>query len=217
MTGKKEQRPKLRMEAGPGVGAMVELRTGRCLIGRAEDCDLVVDDTKVSRRHAEISMEAQRWFLADLGSRNGTFLNGERVGGERKPLSTGDEIQLGAVAVLRFEDPATTVTDVPAVIRSQGVWLDAARQEVYVHYHRLEPPLQGKLFRLLDILTQHAGESTSKEQIVGYVWPEAAGSVTDQMLDTLVTRLRRRLAAVDPQHQYLVRQRGRGVTFVQRG
>jgi len=65
----------------------------RLVIGRSRDCDLVVEDQNVSRRHAELRREDRDWVLVDLGSTNGIKLNGRRV--ERSPLSSGDEITLG--------------------------------------------------------------------------------------------------------------------------
>jgi FHA domain-containing protein/uncharacterized protein DUF1707 len=63
------------------------------VIGRNPDCDLVVADPTVSRRHAELRREDGRWILADLGSSNGTRVNGWRV--RRATVGVGDELMLG--------------------------------------------------------------------------------------------------------------------------
>jgi hypothetical protein len=70
------------------------------VIGRSRECDLVLDDPNVSRRHAEIRREDGAWAIRDLGSTNGIKLNGRRSQGG--PLSPGDEITLG-VSRLTFE------------------------------------------------------------------------------------------------------------------
>jgi pSer/pThr/pTyr-binding forkhead associated (FHA) protein len=62
-------------------------------IGRQKECDLVITDSSASRRHAVIVEEQGRYFLEDLNSRNGTLLNGQKVG--RSTLKDGDEIQIG--------------------------------------------------------------------------------------------------------------------------
>ena len=62
-------------------------------LGRSLACDLVLTDTTVSRRHARLICRGGRWVLQDLGSRNGTKLNGRRVG--RCELRPGDELLLG--------------------------------------------------------------------------------------------------------------------------
>jgi hypothetical protein len=63
------------------------------VIGRARECDLVLDDPNVSRRHAELRREDGGWAVHDLGSTNGIKVNGRRSRGAR--LQPGDEIALG--------------------------------------------------------------------------------------------------------------------------
>jgi hypothetical protein len=70
------------------------------VIGRSRECDLVLDDPNVSRRHAELRREDEGWAVRDLGSTNGIKLNGRRSRGGR--LSPGDEITLG-LSRLTFE------------------------------------------------------------------------------------------------------------------
>lgn len=70
------------------------------VIGRSRECDLVLDDPNVSRRHAELRREDGGWVVQDLGSTNGIKLNGRRSRGG--PLSPGDEITLG-LSRLTFE------------------------------------------------------------------------------------------------------------------
>jgi pSer/pThr/pTyr-binding forkhead associated (FHA) protein len=69
------------------------------VLGRSRDCDIQLTDTNVSRRHAELRQEGASYWIVDLGSTNGTELNGRRV--ERARLSDGDRITLGATD-LRF-------------------------------------------------------------------------------------------------------------------
>ncbi len=64
-------------------------------LGR-EGCDVVIPDAQASRRHAEIVCEGGTWVLSDLGSTNGTFVNGYRVQGSRN-LQPGDKIRIGAI------------------------------------------------------------------------------------------------------------------------
>lgn len=75
--------------------------TGNCSLGRAVGNDVVLVDDRVSRRHATIHAQGeQEFWLVDLGSRNGTYLNGRRVS-QPTPLHEGDRIQLGPFS-LRF-------------------------------------------------------------------------------------------------------------------
>ena len=66
---------------------------GPVLIGRSRRCDFVVKDPSVSRRHALLIRGDEDWTLYDLGSTNGTRINGWRV--ERATLKAGDELELG--------------------------------------------------------------------------------------------------------------------------
>lgn len=92
-----DRRPTLRLEhdrPGGGVAAQV---TERALIGRARECDVVLDGDGVSRRHASIARVGGEWVLTDLGSSNGSFVNGARIG--RAVLAAGDRVRFGAVAL----------------------------------------------------------------------------------------------------------------------
>jgi len=66
----------------------------RALVGRAPNCDCVLAEDCVSRRHAHIWRDGDRWFIRDLGSRNGTRVNGMRVV-ERTEVRPGDRVWLG--------------------------------------------------------------------------------------------------------------------------
>lgn len=65
------------------------------VVGRRQDCDLCVPLMVISRRHCELNQDQNQLKLRDLGSRNGTFVNGRRV--EEIQLNPGDEIQVGPV------------------------------------------------------------------------------------------------------------------------
>ena len=95
----------------PGGGEIVLMRDGhpserfvvgggRLVIGRLAESDVVVADPGASRRHAEVAEERGRFILTDLGSTNGTLLNGRRVQGQQE-LSDGDQITIGRT-VLEF-------------------------------------------------------------------------------------------------------------------
>lgn len=84
-----------------GDGRRVELADAGARIGRLPDCDVVLSDGNVSRRHAEVLHLDGRWVVRDLGSTNGTRVNGVPVAGQRE-LQAGDELSLGN-SVMRFE------------------------------------------------------------------------------------------------------------------
>src|SRR3954454_8456289 len=71
------------------------------LIGRGPDSDFVIRDATVSRRHAAIHREGYDWFVEDLGSKNGTRVNGRPVS-RRAAIAPGDELAFGAASA-RFD------------------------------------------------------------------------------------------------------------------
>jgi hypothetical protein len=70
----------------------------KVVLGRSRECDVRVSDLNVSRRHAELRQDGDEYWIVDLGSMNGTLLNGRRV--ERERLSDGDRITLGSTDVV---------------------------------------------------------------------------------------------------------------------
>lgn len=82
------------------IGArVVPVTTTRVVLGRSRESDIQIDDTNVSRRHCEVVQEgAASWTVVDLGSTNGTELNGTLV--ERAPLSDGDRIAIGSTTIV---------------------------------------------------------------------------------------------------------------------
>ena len=65
------------------------------MLGRAPLNDIVVDEPGISRQHAGIRGDNEGYWIADLGSRNGSFVNGTKIGGEPRRLHNFDRIELG--------------------------------------------------------------------------------------------------------------------------
>ncbi len=95
-----------------------ELTRPELIIGRDPNVDLSIPSPAVSRRHARLTRKGEGYFLEDLGSSNGTFLNGERLL-ERHLLNAGDQIRLGQAITLTYEAPTefqqTAVSSAPAM------------------------------------------------------------------------------------------------------
>jgi len=82
-------------------GKRVAIGPHGAVIGRSRECDVVLADGNVSRRHAELRPAAGGWSITDLGSTNGVKVNGRPVHGAY-PVAPGDHIEVGTVDV-RFE------------------------------------------------------------------------------------------------------------------
>lgn len=203
------------LQRGSEAGMTWPLEHRMVTIGRSPDCDIVLDDRQVSRIHARVIWCEDHYEIEDLGSKNGTHLNGREVLG-RQPLRDGDEIQIALRYKLAFVDTGATAPlqfDRPT---ERGLRLDAATHQVYVNGRLLEPPLSVQQYRLLELLVTTAGV-VDRDEVARAVWPDAAlGGISEQSIDALVRRLRERLAELDPEHQYIVTMRGHGFRFENR-
>lgn len=102
------KRPCLVMIRGDFVGEVYELTDDVTMIGRSDDVDLTISDASISRRHAMLVNRVEGFFVSDLGSTNGTFLNKELVNTARG-LNEGDKLTLGLVTFkFTFQDEDDT-------------------------------------------------------------------------------------------------------------
>lgn len=86
---------------GPLVGKIHLLESGATSLGRANDVDIVINDTRISRHHISIHTHGNKVAIEDLGSTNGTYVNGHRIKGTA-PLNDGDKIQLSSNTIFKF-------------------------------------------------------------------------------------------------------------------
>jgi predicted component of type VI protein secretion system len=189
----REQREPARLvcTGGSTSGQAIPLLGSTTVLGRAATCQVVIEDDFASRRHAQITLRDDGYWLRDLDSKNGTLLDGQPLAGEVL-LEDGAVIQIGDTR-LRFHDPAATMTH-PAVKAAESpLAVDEATRQTWLRGQPLSPPLSTKQFDLLCYLWGRAGQAVSKDEIAAAVWPEAAGAVYDYQVDKMVSRLRDRL------------------------
>ena len=92
-------------------------------IGRHGDNEIILPDNQVSRHHAEIVMQGGRWLIADLGSANGTYVNGERLSGPHV-LNHGDLVRVGQTQ-FRVEIAAAIAAQDTLVEQARALMADA--------------------------------------------------------------------------------------------
>lgn len=208
-----QNRPLLVVYQGALAGTRWVMEGDVFTIGRAADCHLVIAERQISRYHTRIEHDKDGYLLRDLGSKNGTFINGERVRGQPCRLRDGDEIALATIVQMGFiAGDATLPLDENTPI-SGRLNVDEATRRVSFGRKELDPPLSPAQFTLLVLMIQSAGRVVTRQDVVSSVWPDAAGGVTDQAVDALIYRLRERLAEINPDHNYVVTVRGHGFRF----
>jgi DNA-binding response OmpR family regulator len=200
------------LREGQGMGTRWMIDHDNMIIGREEDCDIVLPSRQVSRSHARIRRSGGRHILEDLGSKNRTFVNGQELT-EPYTLQDGDEIQVALSFKLYFVDAGATA---PLFFgeRRAGLRLDKDAKSVWIKGGELDPPLSLAQYRLLELLYDNKGAVCSRDEVVEAVWPDAVEEgVSEQAIDALARRLRERLSELDPDHQYIVTVRGHGFRF----
>jgi len=90
------------MRSGPTPGASFTLEGDQLTVGRDATNEIVINDAEISRRHARLTFQGGKYVLEDLGSTNGTFVNGQRLAGPRV-LKAGEVVQFGEQIMLVFE------------------------------------------------------------------------------------------------------------------
>jgi DNA-binding response OmpR family regulator len=202
--------PMLLVKDGELVGKDWVLDGEVMVIGRGANCDIVLPERPVSRLHARIERRNQGYLLIDLGSKNGTHVNGKEVK-EPRLLQDGDEIQIAMCVKLTFIGAEATVPLSFEGVTGSAVRIDKGTRRVWVRGQELDPPLSPAQYRLLELLADADGQVVSRDDVVRTVWPDdVEEGVSEQAIDALVRRLRDRLTEVAPDHQYIVTVRGHG-------
>ncbi len=205
------QNPVLYIREGEQAGQSFTIDKDEFLIGRGSTCDLTLLERQVSRHHVQIlRTEQSRYEVRDLGSKNGTHVNGSQVQGSA-PLNDGDELQVAlAVKMVFIGTDATVPLSFDPPEPDKRLVLEEARRTVVINGTELSPPLSRAQFDLLKTLFDAEGSVVDRETIVGAVWPGTEGiGVSEQAIDALVRRLRDRLSEIDD-FNYIVTVRGHG-------
>lgn len=101
---------------GPRAGETFELKSQTVIIGRDSTADIIINDPEVSRNHCRLILD-RSYYLQDLGSTNGTFIDGQRLGGEPVRLANGQIIQLGSNVTLLHQEIETNNEIVSTMVK----------------------------------------------------------------------------------------------------
>jgi len=213
-----KEKPVLLVVEGPLRGQQWVMHDDQLLVGRGSECQMVISERAVSRQHVRIWRDDNMYFVEDMGSKNGTHINGALLTAPQA-LEDGDEIQVALAVKIKFIGSEATV---PLSFESApqhavgGLKLDPNTHDVWVNGNRLDPPLSLYQYRLLSALYDRHGGICARDEVVRIVWPEAEGEgVSEQAIDALVRRLRDRLTELDPSNQFVATVRGHGFRMMQ--
>jgi serine phosphatase RsbU (regulator of sigma subunit)/pSer/pThr/pTyr-binding forkhead associated (FHA) protein len=134
----------LRTENGPESGTRYPLENGQYVLGRHPDCDVVIDVGAVSRHHCKIYADRAEFFIEDLHSRNGTFVN-EKPVEARRQLVNGDRIRVCDVIFTFFAGATETASCTSDESSSRAVLVDDMEA------------LSSTIMSKLDVVTSRAG------------------------------------------------------------
>lgn len=157
----------------------------RLRVGRYEHLELVLNDPSISRRHAEVVVTDQGWVIRDLGSTNGTFLNGVRVGRTDRKVRQRDVIQFGNVVMvvqLLDEDVTTSNVETPSgsmqvQATTSNTWDKALHGAVFDD--KLRPKVGDALLTLLRA-SHHLGHISSLDALLRSVLDDAVAALDSQ-------------------------------------
>ncbi len=205
-----EEYPILVAQDGPLKGQRWSL-SHTLMVGRDPTCEIHVQDRQVSRFHARITPIAEGITIEDLGSKNGTNHNGTEL---TTPvmLQDGDVLGIALAQQFLFLTSDATMPLAEGGLRSGRLLMDQKSRQVWVNQQQVVPPLSAQQFKLLWMLYEHQGQVIARSDLVSIVWGEnQTAGVSEQALDALIRRLRDRLAALDPTHQFIDTVRGHGM------
>ena len=180
-------------------------------LGRSPHEDIGLDNPYVSNDHAEITYTDSGYTIRDLGSRNGTIVDGTRLDDRPCPLRGGEIIEFAegqVIATFSVDRGTLTIPNAaretpgvnpatPATTGSSaqhGLFVDVGAREVYVDGELVVPRCSKKQFDILILLYEKRGQACSKDEIASAGWPERLdGGVSDAEIGANMFRIRGRV------------------------
>ena len=200
--------------------SMIPINASSVIAGNSDAVDIKLENRFVSRRHFQVRFESDVFYISDLGSTNGTYLNGNKLNpNEQQILRDGDVVGLGVdEVILIFSGPIGTVRIDTAVIAraSRGddgdLVVDSSSRDVWVRDKKL-PSLPRKEFDILECLFQNRGQAVSRDDIAAAGWPERPDDVPNADIDQYIRRLRRKIEENPSKPEIILTRHGYGYTI----
>ena len=202
--------PSLVVDKGLGDHSTIILNRPITVFGQSSSVDIHLDNRYVSRRHFQLRRQDGVYFITDLDSTNGTYLNDERLKpNEERRLRDQDSISLAQdQVVLRFSDPVKTAR-IATRPQHEELVVDVGAREIQIRGTRLTLPT--KEFDILALLYSNRSNAVRRDEIGAVGWPERPdGDVTDEEIDQYISRLRRRIEENPAEPRLIVTIRGYG-------
>jgi len=193
----------------------IPLTTALFVVGKNPDVDFTIDNPFVSRRHCQIRARDNSFYITDLGSKNGTYVNSVRLqGSEEKELNHEDLVGFAEDRVIirfRHSSSETLTLELPRSPLVTGLHVDSGPREVYLEGALLTPPVSRKEFDVLELLYQRREDAVSRDDIVRVGWPERDdGDVGNQELEQCIRRIRHRIEPDPRKPKYVITVRRYG-------
>jgi DNA-binding response OmpR family regulator len=187
------------------------------VVGYSMSADFPIHNRYVSRQHFQIRRQNDDYYIQDLNSTNGTYLNDEKLEPNKEQLLRDkDKVVLGLnTVVLSFFQPSkprgtisqTTSKPMHETIKSGDssaeptqvskadvLFVNSVSRDVWIRGERLNPTLSKKEFDILECLYKNTGKVVSRDEIGTAGWPEREdGSVASEEIDQYISRLRRKI------------------------
>ena len=185
---------------GERTGARFPLAPTVTTIGRDPDNVIRFDSAAVSRRHARVYPDGPAFVIEDLGSTNGTYVNGARLEVSRPwPLHQHDYVSIGVVT-LEFVNEET--------LKLLSLRLDRMTARVWVNGRPVR--IVGRAYHALELLDRRQGEVITKDDLIETLWPRKRPENEDHALEQVISRVRRALGESRRAPQHLITVPGIG-------